>query len=106
MDPDHRTSDLQSLLLTKAAIDALGSEPRLVGAVLATLDHWDQVAPRASQTLRDEWRDIVLGGQWDRALAPTDRGQELRQASPLGRALPAARRLEIIRACKGRNSNT
>ena len=106
MDQDHRTSDLQSLMLTEAAVAALGIQPLLIDAVLATLDHWDQVAPCASQHLRNEWRDIVERRQWDRALALTDRGQELRQASPLGRALPARQRLEIIRACKGRNSNT
>jgi len=106
MDPEHRISDLQSLRLNQAAIDALKQQPDRLLAVLATLDHWDSVAPRASKALRDEWRQIVLGGLWERALAPDARGQQLRQCSPLGRALPASRRLEIIRACKGRNSST
>ena len=106
MDPLHQVSDLQSLLLTQAAIDALIQQPALVGAVRSTLDHWDRVAPPDSQPLRDEWRDILLNRQFDRALALTDRGQQLRQASPLGRALSPAKRLEIIRSCKGRSSNT
>ena len=106
MDKDHRISDWQSLRLNQAAIDALKQQPERLQAVLATLDHWDAVAALASRPLRDEWREIVLGGLWDRVLAPDDRGQQLRQSSPLGRALPASRRLEIIRACKGRNSST
>ena len=106
MDPQHRTSDLQSLLLTEAAIAALIQQPHLGDAVLSTLDHWDRVAAPDSQPLRDEWRDILLKRDFQRALALTDRGQQLRQASPLGRALPSATRLEIIRSCKGHSSNT
>lgn len=106
MDPEHRVSDWQSLRLNQAAIDALQRHPERLQAVLATLDHWDTVAPQTSKPLRDEWREIVLGGLWERALALDDRGQQLRQSSPLGRALPAGQRLEVIRACKGRNSST
>ncbi|MBE0549100.1 MAG: hypothetical protein IH627_15915 [Rubrivivax sp.] len=106
MDPVHRISDRQSLRLNQAAIDALKQQPERLQDVLATLDHRDAVAPMASKPLRDQWREIVLGGLWERALALDDSGQQLRQSSPLGRALPARRRLEIIRACKGRNSNT
>lgn len=106
MDPVHQTSDQQSLLLNQAAIAVLTDRPGLLDRVLATLDHWDRVAPIDSKPLRDEWRDILLRGPLDRALARTDRGQQLRQASPLGSLLPPAQRLAIIRACKGRNSNT
>jgi hypothetical protein len=106
MDIDHRDSDLQSLLLTRAAVAALNAQPALLGDVMATLDHWDRVAPAASKPLRDEWREIVLRRDWQRALDPGERGQQLRQASPLGRALEPARRWAIIRACKGRSSNT
>jgi hypothetical protein len=124
MDPEHRLSDLQSLRLHQAAIDILKLQPERLQAVLATLDHWDAVAPQASKPLRDEWREILQGGFWERALALDDRGQQilqggfweralalddrgqqLRQSSPLGGALPAGRRLAIIRACKGRNSS-
>jgi hypothetical protein len=106
MDRDHRQSDLQSLLLTAEAVRNVRSRPELVKGVLATLDHWDRVAAVDSKPLRDAWRDIIASGQWARALAPDEQGQQLCQASPLGRALPAERRREIIRTCKGRNSNT
>lgn len=72
---------------------------------MATLDHWDLVAPADSKPLRDSWRRILADQAWARALDPGPLGQQLRQASPLGKALDPALRLEIIRACKGRNSN-
>lgn len=106
MDTSHRASDQQSLLLTQAGIDALLETPGLVDSVIATLDHWDQVAPLASKLLRDEWRVIIRQGQWHRALDPGDHGQQLRQASPLGKAVDPSQRLRIIQACKGRSSNT
>lgn len=43
---------------------------------LRTLAHWDCVAPVAFKPLRDGWRDILQRGQFDRALAGTDRGQQ------------------------------
>jgi hypothetical protein len=105
MDVAHRTSDRQSLMLTQAAIHALTQTPALIDAVLGTLDHWDAVAPPASKALRDEWREIITTRAWRRALEPDQRGQQLRQASPLGKALDPALRLAIIRQCKGRSSN-
>jgi hypothetical protein len=81
-------------------------QPALVELALSTLAHWDQVAPPASKPLRDEWRTILQSGDFERVLANTDRAQQLRQAAPLARVLNPALRLQIIRACKGRNSNT
>jgi len=106
MDFEHRASDEQSLKLTRAAVAALRNRPTLLRDVLATLDHWDRVAPLESKPLRDEWRRILAAGAWAQALDLGPRGQQLRQASPLGKALDPALRLEIIRQCKGRNSST
>jgi hypothetical protein len=94
------------MLLTEAAVRAMRQQPELIDAALRTLAHWDTVAPLPSKPLRDEWRDILQSGSFERALAHTDRGQQLRQASPLARALSPAVRLQIIRSCKGRSSNT
>ena len=105
MDPEHRASDRQSLMLTTAAIDAIRRRPGLARVVLGTLDHWDQVADASSKLLRDEWRRIVTTGDWESALAGGSHGQQLRQASPLGKALDPAQRIAIIRRCKGRNSS-
>jgi hypothetical protein len=106
VDPSHRTSDLQSLRLTQAAMAQIKRQPELPSVALRTLEHWDNVAPPTSKPLRDEWREILHSGNFDRALAQTDRGQQLRQAAPLARVIPPAVRLEIIRSCKGRNSST
>ena len=106
MSMDHRTNDEQSLLLTQAALAALHAQPSLLQEVIATLDHWDRVAPTDSKPLRDHWRRILLSGQWELTLDSGPLGQQLRQASPLSKALPARQRLDIIRACRGRSSNT
>ncbi|MFO1269125.1 MAG: hypothetical protein U1F67_21680 [Rubrivivax sp.] len=106
MDDLHRTSDEQSLRLTEAALHRLVAEPELLVQVRATLDHWDRVAPPSSKSLRDEWRRILDTRDWQAAMQRSDRGQQLRQASPLGRALDARTRWAIIRQCKGRSSNT
>ena len=106
VDDLHRISDEQSLRLTQAALDRLIARPELLEQVRGTLDHWDRVAPPASKPLRDEWRRILDLRDWNAALASSDRGQQLRQASPLGRALDARTRWTIIRQCKGRSSNT
>jgi hypothetical protein len=106
VDDLHRASDEQSLRLTRAALRRLIARPDLLEQVRATLDHWDRVAPPGSKPLRDEWRRILELRDWDAALDGGDRGQRLRQASPLGRALDARTRWAIIRQCKGRSSNT
>jgi hypothetical protein len=106
VDPSHQFSDLQSLRLTQEAVGRLHEDPSLLPQVIATLDHWDLVAPTDSRALRDRWRAILDSGDFDAALALDDEGQALRQASPLARAIPASVRLQIIRACKGRSSNT
>lgn len=106
MSSDHRSNDEQSLRLTEAAVAALREQPSLLNEVLGTLDHWDRVAPLDSKPLRDQWRQILVSGQWHLALDSGPLGQQLRQASPLSKALPARQRLDIIRACRGRSSNT
>ena len=105
MDRRHAAADAQSLALTAAAIANLQARPALIEEVLRTLDRWDRVAPRASQPLRDVWRLVLLQRDWARALANNDRGQQLRQASPLGAALTRDERLNIIRRCKGPTSS-
>lgn len=106
MDELHRTSDEQSLRLTEAALRRLIAKPELLDGVRATLDRWDRVGPATSKPLWDEWRRILDMRDWDAALDIGDRGQQLQQASPLGRALDARTRWAIVRQCKGRSSST
>ena len=106
MDVNHAACDEQSLRLTEAALEELRRFPHLLHDVVNTLDHWDRVAPVDSKPLRDQWRRILACGAWAEALDPGQAGQELRQASPLGKALSQAQRMAIIRACKSRHWNT
>ena len=106
MESDHNLSDEQSLRLTRAALEGLRTRPETLRDVMATLDHWDRVAPLDSKPLRDQWRHILASGDWSVLLDTGQRGRQLRQASPLGKALDPLQRLAIIRACKGRSSNT
>lgn len=105
MDVNHTVNDEQSLLLTSAALNSLREKPDLLRDVLATLDHWDRVAPVDSKALRDQWRRILLSGDWSPLLACNELGQQLRQASPLSRAISPRLRLEIISACKRRGTD-
>jgi hypothetical protein len=51
-----------------------------------------------SKPLRDEWVRILNERDWVTALGANERGNQLRQASPLACLLPTKRRLAIIRA--------
>lgn len=102
----HHHNDDMSLRLTQAALLVLRAQPALMNAVLGTLDRWDRVAPVDSKPLRDQWRHLLLNGDWQLALDTGPLGQQLRQASPLSKAMPTRQRLDIIRACRGRSSST
>lgn len=106
MQAGHPHLDEQSLRLTEAAVARLQQHPARLQAVWDTLDHWDRVAAPDSKPLRDAWRRILQHGLWQQALDPGPAGQQLRQASPLGKALGPAERLAIIRACRRLSSNT
>ncbi|GAB3645028.1 hypothetical protein [Ramlibacter alkalitolerans] len=92
----HRAQDLRSLELHVEAVKVLREHPEKVSRVLQVLDNWDQLGDSHSKPLRDEWRRIIEGRHWDEALAENDRGQQLRQASPLGFLVDPAVRAEIL----------
>ena len=54
------------------------------------------MADLASKPLRDEWRRIIENKLWVLAVEDSDRGQQLRQASPLGFVLDEATRSAIF----------
>lgn len=106
VDPWHDTSDRQSLTLTQAAVDCLQAKPDSIAQVLQTLDHWDRISGPETLPLRIEWRRILVQRDWARALAADGFAQQLRQASPLGKALSPRQRWTIIKPCKGHSSST
>jgi hypothetical protein len=92
----HRRQDLRSLALHRAAVQVLLEHPERVQLVLDILTRWEGAADARSRPLCDQWRRIAESRAWDEALADTDQGQQLRQASPLGFVLDSAQRLAIL----------
>lgn len=92
----HRRQDLRSLDLHREAVRVLMAHPDRAGRALEVLDRWDRLGDPHSKPLRDEWRRIIEGQLWDLAVEDSDRGQQLRQASPLSFVLEAGVRDEIV----------
>jgi len=96
----HGAQDYQSLLMHVEAVRLLKQNPRLAKRAVATLNRWQETADPRSHALLDEWRRILDQREWRLAVAPDERGKQLRQASPLATLLPQERRLRIIRKVK------
>lgn len=93
----HAAQDYQSLLMHLEAVRLLRGDPLLVARALETLTRWRMTADVRSVSLLDEWTRILTETEWDAAVAPDERGNQLRQASPLAGLLPEKTRLGIIR---------
>lgn len=96
----HEPQDLQSLLMHREAVQRLRAEPALANRALQTLARWRIDADPRSHPLLDEWERILREQDWAAALQENERGQQLRQASPLSTLLPDEVRLAIIAAIK------
>ena len=75
----------------------LQADPALCEKALAILARWDQHVSVRSKPLRDRWVEIISERDWASALDESERGNQLRQASPLAILLPENLRLEIMR---------
>ena len=96
----HAAQDYQSLLMHVAAVRLIKQDTRLIARAVATLDRWQQTGDSRSRPLLDEWRQILAKREWCAAVAPDERGKQLRQASPLATLLPEDSRQGIIRKVK------
>lgn len=96
----HAPQDLQSLLMHREAVRMLRDDPGLVNKALSTLERWRSNGDPRSFVLMDEWRRILLECDWSAAVQETERGNQLRQASPLSTLLPDEVRLSIISKVK------
>jgi hypothetical protein len=94
----HRRQDLRSLAFHRAAVKVLTEHPELAQRVMDVLARWEKVADPRSLALRTEWRRIVAEKAWHLALEESDRGQQLRQASPLGFVLTREQRQAVLDA--------
>lgn len=95
---NHAPQDYQSLLMHQEAVRLVELDPSLAQRALATLQRWMQAQGEAGTLpLWREWQQIISRGEWVRALEQSERGNELRQASPMATLLPEETRLRIIR---------
>jgi transcriptional regulator with XRE-family HTH domain len=92
----HAPQDLQSLLLHKEAVKLIKQDPSLVDRARQTLHRWRARGASHSLPLWDEWERILDRGDWRRAVANTQRGRQLRQASPLPTLLPDEVRRRVL----------
>ena len=100
----HAPQDLQSLLLHQEAVRLIQSDPSLAQRARATLRRWRAQGDARTLPLWDEWLRILDGSDWQKALANTQRGKQLRQASPMATLLPEATRLRILAEVKALRS--
>ena len=96
----HGAQDYQSLLMHVAAVRMLKQSPRLADRASATLERWRATSDPRSYPLLDQWKRIIEMREWRMAVAPDERSNQLRQASPLPTLLPQEKRLGIIRRVK------
>lgn len=92
----HAAQDLQSLLLHQEAVKLIQSDPSLAQRARQTLQRWRSQGDARTLPLWDAWLRILDQSDWAKALANTQRGKQLRQASPLATLLPQATRLRIL----------
>lgn len=96
----HTKQDRQSLMLHMEAVKMLEADPSLAIQALATLAHWEKFVSIHSKPLRDRWVEIIIKKDWALALEQSERGNQLRQASPLATLLPEAVRIAILQSMR------
>jgi transcriptional regulator with XRE-family HTH domain len=92
----HELQDLQSLMLHEEAVRLMRRNPELIQQALDNLERWRSAGDSHSRFLWDEWSVILHRRAWRRAVSLTQRGKELRQASPLTTVLPAEVRHRVL----------
>lgn len=94
----HQEQDSRRLALHAAALDLIRSDEALIQRALDILARWDTHVSVNSKPLRDEWVRILQERDWELALSISERGNQLRQASPMACVLSTEGRMEIIRS--------
>lgn len=93
----HLFHDVLSLLRHREAVRRMREDPALVQRALATLRRWKLTVDPRSLPLLLEWGRILEEQDWESALQETERGDQIRQASPMVTVLPPDVRMEILR---------
>lgn len=90
----HREQDNQSLMLHREAVRLMLDDDALRIRAIAILNRWDKTCDHHSKPLRDAWLNILQQRNWALALAQSERGNQLRQSSPVACVLPTKLRLD------------
>jgi len=93
----HKRQDERSLALHKEAVRVLRKHPERAQRAMEVLARWGETADARSSSLRQQWHRILEGRRWELAVEDSERGRQLRQASPLGFVLDPAVRDDIMR---------
>lgn len=96
----HQEQDHRSLMLHTEAIRMMQADPTLLERAQAILERWLAMHPKGPHELWDEWRAILEQRNWEASLSTSERGNQIRQASPCSCILPNEKRLEILRRCR------
>lgn len=96
----HQEQDALSLALHTEAVGMMRADSTLIDRAIAILIRWHTPGDHHSKPLREEWMRILTDRLWAVALDPDERGNQLRQASPVSCVLPNELRLAIIKECK------
>lgn len=95
----HEEQDRQSLMLHTEAVLMMQADPSLIDRALRILDRWDGMKSKPHPS-HIEWRRILLERDWEAALSTSERGNQIRQSSPMSCVLPNEKRLAIMRQCR------
>ncbi len=95
----HERKD-RSLLLHQEAVRMIQAEPVLADRALAILERWAQQGTGPTQLLRARLSEMIKNRDWAAVLEESERGRQLRQASPMPCLVPNEVRLRILRSLK------
>jgi hypothetical protein len=79
----HRRQALRSLDLHREAVRVLENHAEHAQRALEVLTRWETQEDGCSKPILRQWRQIIKSAQWELAHEDSDRGQQLRQSSPL-----------------------
>jgi len=99
----HKRQDLRSLALHEEAVRVLKEHPEKAARPLEVLERWEAKGDVNCQPLWEEWRRIIEQRLWNLAVEESDRGQQLRQASPLAFVLSEEQRGAIMQRFRRRD---
>lgn len=101
--PDHRELDLRSLALHRVVADKVRHDAALLERAQAILQRWHQTASPRTYSYLDAWQQLLNQGVEACLAAATEeseRGDALRQASPLACLLTNQERFAFLKQWK------